>query len=315
MTPVKVHADEWSSVPPDPSSQQYGQNVVATYPQTNQELFASPEDAVKSLRIAVEANDREALVSIFGPQVKSLLTGDKALDAANRRHFAMAMQERCNLDRQGDNEIILEVGTNDWPMPIPLVKSNGQWYFDTVAGKEEVINRHIGRDELTAIGICRDYVRAQQQFASDNGGVYAQKFKSTTGKRDGLYWTSEDNEPGSAFGPLVAEAGQEGEHKGAQPFHGYYFKILTAQGSDAPGGSEDYMSGGQLKKGFALVAYPQDWGHSGIMTFIVNQDGTVYQRDFGPKTSRLALRVKEYNPDKNWTLVHDEGILDAASSQ
>ncbi|MGO8677985.1 MAG: DUF2950 family protein [Limisphaerales bacterium] len=209
-------------------------------------------------------------------------------------------------------------------MPIPLVKADGHWQFDTAAGKEEIINRHIGKDELHAIGVCRAYVAAQRQYASakpDASGrtKYAQTFKSTPGKKDGLYWPPAENEPASPFGPLVAEAHAEGygKHQGAgpHPFHGYYFRILTRQGKAAPGGKLDYMSQGNLTGGFALVAYPEHWDQSGIMTFIVNQEGKVYQRNLGEKTSRVAGAMKEYNPDGRWTLVQDEGVPGAVSEK
>jgi hypothetical protein len=217
----------------------------------------------------------------------------------------------------------LEVGTNDWPMPIPLVKADGQWRFDTAAGKEEIINRHIGKDELCAIGVCRAYVTAQRQYANLDAGAggskYALKFKSTPGAKDGLYWPPVENEPASPFGPLVAEAHAEGyvHHTGSgpHPFHGYYFRILTRQGKDAPGGKMNYMSHGQLTGGFALVAYPEHWNQSGIMTFIVNQDGNIYQSNLGEKTSRIATAIKQYNPDSEWTLVQDEGVAGAVSEK
>ena len=261
---------------------------------------------------------------IFGPQFHDLLTGDKVQDANHAQKFAVIMAESCKQVPDGDNKITLEIGTNEWPLPIPLVKTNGSWYFDTTAGKEEIINRHIGKDELHAIGVCRAYVTAQRQYASANpdaDGVvqYAQKFKSTPGKKDGLYWPAVENEPASPFGPLVAEAHAEGyvKHKGAgpHPFHGYYFRILTRQGKAAPGGKMDYLSHGNLTGGFALVAYPEHWDQSGIMTFIVNQDGKVFQRNFGEKTCRIAAAMKEYNPDSKWTLVQDEGVLSAVSEK
>jgi hypothetical protein len=209
-------------------------------------------------------------------------------------------------------------------MPIPLVKADGQWHFDTAAAKEEIINRHIGKDELCAIGVCRAYVTAQRQYASANQGAggtanYAQKFKSTPGKKDGLYWSAAANEPASPFGPLVAEAHAEGyvsnSSAGPHPFHGYYFRILTRQGPAAPGGKKDYLSHGSLTGGFALVAYPEHWDQSGIMTFIIAQDGKVFQRNLGEKTSRLAAAIKEYNPDSDWTPVQDEGVLSAVSEK
>jgi hypothetical protein len=207
-------------------------------------------------------------------------------------------------------------------MPIPLVKADGQWHFDTAAGKEEVINRHIGKDELHAIGVCRAYVTAQRQYASVNAGQdasYALKFKSTPGKKDGLYWPAVANEPASPFGPLVAEAHAEGygNNKGAgpHPFHGYYFKILSRQGNDAPGGKKNYMSQGMLTGGYALVAYPEHWDQSGIMTFIVNQEGQVYQRNLAEKSCRIASTMKEYNPDSHWALVADDGVITAVSEK
>ena len=200
-----------------------------------------------------------------------------------------------------------------------LARDKVKQFADTLAGKEEVINRHIGKDELHAIGVCQAYAAAQRQYASTNpdagGGTnYAQKFKSTPGKKDGLYWPAAGNESASPFGPLVAEAHAEGYVKhtgtGPHPFHGYYFRILTRQGAAAPGGKMDYLSHGSLTGGFALVAYPEHWDQSGIMTFIVNQDGKVYQRNFGEKTSQLARAMKEYNPDSDWTLVEDEGVME-----
>jgi len=289
-----------------------------------QRVFASPDDAVKALRAAVQSKDSEALTGLFGPEYRELATGDAVQDANNAAKFAAHMAEGCTLVKESDDKITLEVGTNNWPMPIPLVKVDGQWYFDTAAGKEEIINRHIGKDELHAIGVCRAYVVAQKQYADmipkvGGGANYAQKFKSTPGKKDGLYWVSADNEPASPFGPLVAEAHAEGygAKKGAGPhaFHGYYFKILTAQGEAAPGGKMDYMSEGVLAGGFALVAYPEHWDQSGIMTFIVNQDGKVYQQNLGEDTSRIAGAITEYNPDGQWTLVPDAGVMSAVSEK
>lgn len=278
-------------------------------PAPGQQTFASPDDAVLALRIAVESDNRAAAMGkIFGPEIQSLRTGDKVQDNKNARHFAMAMAQSCQLYKESDNELFVEVGTNNWPMPIPLVHTNGQWFFDTPAGKQEAIDRHIGKDELAAIGLARAYVTAQRQFAAIDGGVYAEKFKNSNGERDGLYSRSSGN--GSAsIGRLVAQAEEQGySAKGPQPFHGYYFKILTRQGPNAPGGKMDYMSDGNLKKGFALVAWPQNWNQSGIMTFIVNQDGKVYQRSFDTDTSRIAPKINEYNPDSQWQLVQDPGI-------
>jgi hypothetical protein len=299
-------------------------NLHAAETNDMQRSFTSPDEAVKALRSATEAKDTSALQKIFGPESQQLLTGDKVQDTNNAQQFAAAMAQGCNLVKEGDDKITLEVGTNNWPMPIPLVQTNGQWYFDTAAGKEEIINRHIGKDELYAIGVCRVYVTAQRQYAgvkadASGGTNYAQHFKSAPGKKDGLYWPSAENEPASPFGPLVAEAHAEGygNHKstGLHAFHGYYFRILTCQGNAAPGGKMNYLNHGSLTGGFALVAYPEHWNQSGIMTFIVNQDGKVYQQNFGKKTSKIVGAMKEYNPDSEWTFVQDEGVLSAVSEK
>jgi hypothetical protein len=331
---INLRADDFNNVPSQPSqlgtvetTSQTGEQAqpqqVQVYQQPasqqQQQTFASADEAVKALRVAVEANDRAALAQIFGPDFHSLQTGDKVQDANNARHFAYAMAQSCHLENGDNGEMFVDVGTNDWPMPIPLRQNNGQWYFDTAAGQEEIIDRHIGRDELTAIGVCRAYVNAQKEYASMNGGHYALKFKSSDGMKDGLYWPAAPGEPASPFGALVAEAHAEGYggHHGNGPhaFHGYYFRILTRQGHDAPGGKMDYLTSGHLTGGFALVAYPENWNKSGVMTFIIGDDGKVYQRDYGVKTDHIAAKLKEYNPDKYWTLVQDEGILDAASSE
>ena len=289
-----------------------------------QRSFASPDEAVKALQAAVEAQNKAALREIYGPGIDELLTGDKVQDANNSKRFAALMAQGCKQAQEGEDKITLEVGPDSWPMPIPLVKADGQWRFDTAAGKEEIINRHIGKDELHAIGVCRAYVAAQRQYTAANpeaggGAKYAQKFKSSPGKKDGLYWPAAGEEPAGPFGPLVAQAHAEGygqdKSAGPKPFHGYYFRILTRQGRDAPGGEMDYMSGGDLTGGFALVAYPERWDRSGIMTFIVNQDGKIYQQDLGAKTSQIAGAMKEYNPDNQWTLAQDEGVSSAVSEK
>jgi hypothetical protein len=296
---------------------------AAPKPVAAQRQFASPDEAIKALQAAAEAKDKAAMAEIFGPELHELQTGDEVQDANNAQRFAAEMAAGCNPVKEGEDKITLEIGTNNWPMPIPLVKADGQWRFDTAAGKEEVINRHIGKDELHAIGVCRAYVTAQRQYASlnsDGGTKYARKFKSTPGKKDGLYWQSGENEAASPFGPLVAEAHAEGyvthdSGTGPHPFHGYYFRILTREGKAAPDGKKNYITHGNLTEGFALVAYPEHWDQSGIMTFMVNQDGKVYQRNFGEKTSRIAGTMKEYNPDSEWTPVEDEGVSSAVTEK
>jgi hypothetical protein len=276
--------------------------------------FASPEAATQALLAATKAKDKTAIHEIFGPQAHELLTsGDPVQDKAEFASFAKAIAQMCNLVRKGDDRIVLYIGAENWPFPIPLVKKDGRWFFDTAAGKDEIINRRIGEDEITAIGVCRTYVEAQREYASEDragDGVlkYAQKLMSTPGKKDGLYWEPAENEGLSPFGPLVAEAREEGygqnHQKGRhQPFHGYLFKILTAQGAAAPGGPYNYIINGNMIAGFALIAYPAHWGESGIMTFIVNQNGMVYQCNLGEKSTDLAAAITEFNPDSQWTAV------------
>jgi len=304
VLPLNLHAAE---------AQAQAQQTQAV----TERLFASPDEAVKALQKAVEAHDKTALAEIFGPEYDELLTGDKVQDANNGKRFASALAEGCNPVKEGDDKITLEIGTNNWPMPIPLTRAGGQWHFDTAAGKDEIINRHIGKDELHAIGVCRAYVIAQRQYAGmDPDAHFAQKFKSSPGKKDGLYWEATGSEAASPFGPLVAEAHLEGyvnhNGSGSHPFHGYYFRILTRQGQDAAGGKMNYISHGNMTGGFALVAYPEEWNKSGIMTFIVNQDGKVYQRNFGEKTCQIARAMKGYDPDSESTLVSDNGVASAA---
>jgi len=296
--------------------QSQAQNQTPSGPQRQ---FATPEDAIKTLRNAAKAGDRNAMHEIFGPRIHELMTGDEVQDQAHFKAFSKAVEDTCKPERDGDDRVILEIGAESWPFPIPLVKTNGQWVFDTEAGVQEIINRHVGRDELNAIAVCRNYVVAQKKyFGGDRDGTgemkYAKKFKSAPGKKDGLYWKSAPGEEASPFGELVAEAHAEGygnEHStGLHAFHGYFFRILMAQGSAAPGGKESYLENGNLTKGFALVAYPEHWGRSGIMTFIVNQDGTVYQRNFGEDTGKVASTMTEYNPDRKWNLENDTGVLE-----
>jgi hypothetical protein len=287
-------------------------------PAIGQRSFATPDEAVGALRAATQAQDKRALRQIFGPEFARLLTGDAVQDAKNADRFAAAVAQACKPVPDGQDTITLEIGTNDWPMPIPLVKSDGRWQFDTAAGKNEIIARHIGKDELHAIGVCRAYVKAQMEYANLNAGPessYAQQFRSSPGKKDGLYWPTAENESPSPFGPAVADAQADenvnGSTTGPRPFHGYFFRILTRQGPAAPGGKKNYMSQGMLSGGFAVVAYPEHWDQSGIMTFIVNQDGIVYERNLGAETSRIARRMKAYNPDDDWNQVRDEGMLRA----
>jgi hypothetical protein len=276
--------------------------------------FATPEDAAQALATAAGAKDRDGLRALFGLATDELVAADQVQAGNDLGKFAAAFQTAHRLTARSDTEMILEVGKDNWPFPIPLVKEDNRWHFDTDAGKEELLNRRIGRDELATLETVRTYVDAQREYASrDRNGnevlQYAQRFASTPGKKDGLYWPPELDGEISPLGPLVAEAQGEGYRKKGNdkpiPYHGYYFKILTRQGRDAPGGRYNYIINGNMIAGFALVAWPAQYGESGIMTFIVNQQGRVYQKDLGPKTGKLAQAMKEYEPDPTWRLSPD----------
>jgi hypothetical protein len=286
--------------------------VVLGAAAVKQKTFSSPEEGVKALIDATKKNDRKALYEILGPEAKRLIdTGDPVSDREAGERFVKAYEESNKLLKSGDNEAILEVGKDLWPLPIPLVKEKAGWRFDTKAGIVETINRRIGRNELDVIQVCLAVVDAEREYYQrDPDGdkllQYAQKFISTKGKRDGLYWETKPNEQPSPLGPLVAHARAEG-YKGADgkpvPYHGYYYKLLTGQGKGAPGGAYDYLVRGKMMGGFGMVAYPAQYGSSGIMTFIVNHDGVVYQKDLGPKTASVAQSMTKFNPDKTWTPV------------
>ena len=236
---------------------------------------------------AAQRHDTTTLLAILGPEAKSIVsTGDPVSDRESGEHFVKSYEEAHTLVQSGDTKVVLQIGKDEWPFPIPLIKGSAGWRFDTPAGKEEIRKRRIGRNELDVIQVCLAYVDAQREYYVRNPGTirccwYAPKFISTKGKRDGLYWETSANEPPSPWGPLVARARREGYKRAAGkpvPYHGYYYKMLTRQGPDAPGGAYDYMVRGKMIGGFALVAYPAQYGSSGIMTFIVNHDGVVYER-------------------------------------
>jgi hypothetical protein len=275
-----------------------------------QKSFKSPEEAVQTLVEAVKRGDTKALRAIFGPESKDLIfSGDKVADKAGRERFTAAYEEKHRLVNEGDKKVILIVGQKDWPMPIPLVKQEEVWLFDTKEGKDEILNRRIGKNELNAIEVCLAYVDAQREYAlkdCDGNKIhdYAQGFASTPGKKDGLYWEAKEGEEQSPMGPLMAKAAKGGYTRLAlSPYHGYYYKILKAQGKDAPGGAYSYVVHGNMIGGFALVAYPAEYGNSGIMTFLVNQDGVVYQKDLGARTEKIAGAMTQYDPDKTWQKV------------
>jgi hypothetical protein len=285
----------------------------ATGPAGSPRQFDSPEQAVQALVAATQAGDHATIDAIFGPEVKDLLSGDPKQDALEFAVFARLIGQFSQLVKKAGDRCVLNLGDQNWPFPIPLVKKGGVWAFDTAAGKEEILNRRIGEDELTAIGVCRTYLAAQREYASGDhtgDGVlkYAQKLRSSPGHQDGLYWPEVSGEEPSPFGPFIAEVHGEGyggktaEGK-PQPFQGYRFKILTAQGAAAPGGAYNYIINGNMIAGFALVAYPEHWGESGVMTLVVNQWGKVYERNLGPTSADLAAAMTAFDPDQDWTVV------------
>lgn len=278
-----------------------------------QKSFASPEEAVKALVIAVRADDIKGMLAILGPGGKKVISsGDEVADKAGREKFLKAYDEKNKLEESAD-KMVLHVGSKDWPLPIPIVKKNNTWVFDTKAAKEEILNRRIGRNELNVIEVLHAYVDAQREYASKDckgDGVveFAQKFISTKGKRDGLYWEAKEGEEMSPLGPLVAQAAKEGYAEKPEgitfsPFHGYYYKILKGQGKHATGGAYDYVVKGKMFLGFALVAYSAQYGNSGIMTFIVNQEGIVYEKNLGKNTESIAKAMKKFDPDRTWKKV------------
>jgi hypothetical protein len=278
--------------------------------------FASPEAAVAALASAVKTTNRVELRAIFGPAVEDIVNPD-AVQAANEfAAFAAALGETNRLERESETRRVLEVGTERWPFSVPLVKKDGQWFFDTPAGVEELVNRRIGRNELETLQAARAYVEAQREYASrDRDGdevlEYAQKIMSTPGAKNGLFWSPDLDGEISPLGPFAADAAAEGYRRkenpdaGPQPFHGYLFKILVRQGKHAPGGTYDYVINGNMIGGFALVAWPAEYGETGVMTFIVNQQGRVYQKDLGPNTAKMSETMKAYDPDKSWTVSPD----------
>lgn len=281
----------------------------------DEQKFSSPDEAIQTLTAAASIHDTNALHRIFGPEGHELASPDIVQATNEFKIFAQRLKEKIQVATNSPSNLTLELGSDGWPFPIPLVNQGGQWFFDTDAGKAEILNRRIGMNELGAIAVCRAYVQAQREYASqdrmDDGVLaYAQLLHSTPGKRDGLYWPAKAGEPLSPLGPLVAAAHMEGYHhttammnQETVPYHGYYFKILTRQGKHAPGGKYNYIINGRMIAGFGLVAWPAEWSNSGVMTFIVNQQGKIYQTNLGKNTGKIAAGMSSFDPDNRWTVV------------
>ena len=279
-----------------------------------EQTFNSPNDAVNALVTAAQKDDTNAIHLIFGPAGHELISPDVVQATDEFKMFKERLTQKTQLITNSDSNATLELGVDSWPFPIPLVKQDAQWHFDSAAGKDEIFARRIGRDEMGAIDVCNAYVEAQREYASQDrmgDGVlaYAQFLRSASGTHDGLFWPT--NQPGeelSPFGPLIAQARVEGYHRAAKmlndeqaPYHGYYFKILTGQGKHAPGGKFRYIINGRMIAGFALVAWPAEWADTGVMTFVVNQQGKVYQKNLGSNTAKVAKGMTLYDPDETWT--------------
>lgn len=276
--------------------------------------FATPDEAVKALLEAAKTANLEQLIAIFGSDGKELAsTSDPATARMNLKVFTVAAREQIRLEDEGPNRKVLVIGGEDWPFPVPLVKAADGWRFDTAAGKEEILARRIGRNELAVIDTCRAYVAAQKRYASEGhdgrpAGAYAMAFASDPGKHNGLYWPAVRGQKLSPLGEMVAQAADDKRANAASagqrsPFQGYYFKILTAQGPAAAGGAKNYVANGVMTGGFAMVAWPAQYGATGVMTFQVNQDGVVFEKDLGKGTNGLAEKMTAFNPDKTWNKV------------
>ena len=275
-----------------------------------QRTFPAPEDAVKALVDTVKVGNLDGLLAIFGSGGQELIdSSDAATARQNQKVFTVAVAERWRLEDSGTDRKTLVIGNEDWPFPVPIVKDGSAWRFDTVAGKEEILARRIGRNELAAIDTARAYVTAQKRYAEQGhdgkaAGLYAVKFQSDQGKQNGLYWPAPRGQKLSPLGDLVAQAAEEGRAVGQSnqpsPLYGYYFKILSGQGPAARGGAKSYIVKGEMSGGFALVAWPAQYDATGVMTFIVNQDGVVHEKDLGNGTDAAARQMTTYNPDSSW---------------
>lgn len=309
-------------------------NASSVRAQTSPQVtFSSPDDGLQALVSAAKAKDRTELGKIFGPDYDKLLSGDQVEDDKDLKDFSEAVEESAKLQKDSDSKYTVVVGKDNWPAPIPLVQKEGKWVFDTKAGMDEILNRHVGENELAAIETCRAYAVAQWEYYTeadwDHDGVaeYAQHLVSSPGKHDGLYWETAESEKPSPLGQLVAAAraagygpkeqsaeaagkGGSSEQAGPMleraPYHGYYFKVLTRQGAHAPGGKYSYVINGNMIAGYALAAYPDKWGSSGVMTFIVNQQGRVYEKNLGANTAKIAGGITEYDPDPTWKRVDQQ---------
>jgi hypothetical protein len=305
--------NRWMRCLPILTTASLGILLLVSLPRANaapsQEVFNTPETAAAALVSAARMDNMNKLAAVLGNDAGQILSsGDAVADHNARENFVAKYDQMHRLAYDDQRRVILYIGADNWPTPIPLVKSGGGWVFDTAAGKQELLYRRIGQNELYTVRVLEDLTDAQEEYSSsmqDQDGVkqYAKKILSDPGKRDGLYWPVAKGEPASPIGPLVADATSQGYKKGSGelvPFHGYFYKVLTRQGSLAPGGARNYVRNGKMTKGFAFLAYPAEYRSSGVMTFMINQDGVIVQKDLGPETTQAASAITEFNPDDSW---------------
>jgi hypothetical protein len=280
----------------------------------SEKVFASPQEATDALVASVRSGNSKDIVAVLGENAKEIASsGDDVADAAARKRFLAAYDAKHEIRQADDGASVLYIGEEDFPFPLPIVQDAGKWRFDTAAGIEEILDRRIGANELAAVKVLQSYVDAQREYAEmdrdGKGPQYAQRILSSEGKRDGLYWPTADGETESPFGPLIAEALAEGYRKESdapQPYHGYLFRVLTSQGANAAGGERDYVVGGRMIGGFGLIAAPAEYGNSGVMTFLVDQDGVVFEKDLGADTAAAAQTIRSFDPDASWKRVDDQ---------
>ena len=325
-TKMKFGEFHWANLPKFAAAAVLLTALTACFPtrstaqQQGQKTFSSAEEASKALVAAALSNDEKAMLEILGPDGKQIVSsGDAVEDAESHANFARKYQEMHRLVKEPNGTTMLYIGAENWPAPIPLVNKGNSWYFDTEAGKKEILYRRIGRNEISTIRVCQELVAAQKEYYSTQHNEYAQTIFSDEGQHNGLYWKAGNGEPQSPIGPLVASAVAEGYVKGRPgpptPYHGYLYHVLTSQGKNAPGGAKSYIVNAKMNEGFAFVAYPAEYRSSGVMTFIVGVDGVVYQKDLGKKTEILAKPMKEYNPGPGWLKAEEQPTETAAEQK
>lgn len=286
-----------------------------------QKTYPTAEAAAAALFVAMDSSNETVMLEVLGQDAKSIISsGNEMEDSEHRANFCRRYLELHRLVNEPDGTTTLYIGAENWPSPIPLVEKSGKWYFDTEAAKEEIVFRRIGHNEMSAIRVCQELVAAQKEYAAQQNNVYAAKISSDAGQRNGLYWPVSGSEPESPIGPLVAEASVGDASWSSQssrlvPFHGYFFRVLTRQGKNAPGGATDYIVNGKMTAGFAFLAYPAEYRETGVMTFIVGQDGVVYQKDLGEKTAELAKAIKEFDPDSTWQKAEEQPAQTASDQK